>query len=522
MKLVIRKLWEEKPLVIILFLGILFRLLAVIFSKGFAFHDDEFLVLDPAGSWVDGYDYNQWLGGRAEMNNAPEGPSLFFPGLHYFVLYYLKWRGMTDPQHKMYIIRALLALWSLITITAGYKIANLFGGKKVARQAGILLAILWFMPMLSVRNLVEMFCIPPLMLATWFAINPKRKERLITYFWIGILCGIAFNTRFQTVMFTGGLGLVVMFRKNEQTVLQRVKQVFMFGFMFLVTVVAVQGVVDMFIWGKPFAEFTAYIKYNIDNSRGYPYGPWYNYFLVIGGILVPPVSLFLMFGFFKSWKKYTVLFLPAFCFFAFHSIFPNKQERFILPMVPFVIVLGCIGWYEFVSISKYWQKHPGILKGCWTFFWILNCIALPVVSTMYTKRSRVESMYYLYQQKDLRNYMVEETYRDDVTQEPMFYTGKWYFHPREITNQHSLYQDYLALKDLKDSLYHPNYVLFFSKVDINNRIAAFKKFYPTATFKDSVEPSYIDLLICKLNPINRNETVYIYKFDDKVVNLDSR
>ncbi len=520
-KQAIRQIWDEKPLVLILFLGIFFRIIAVIFSKGFAFHDDEFLVLDPAGSWVDGFDYNAWLGGRAEMNHAPEGPSLFFPGIHYFILKYLKWRGIMDPQYKMYILRSIMALWSLITIVVGYKITDFFAGKKVARQAGILLAILWFYPMLSVRNLVEMFCIPPLILATWFAINPKRKDRLITYLWIGLLCGIAFNTRFQTSMFTGGLGLVVMFRKNEQSISHRVKQVLLFGFSFIAAVVAVQGVVDMFIWGKPFAEFTAYIKYNIDNSRGYPNGPWYNYFLVVGGILVPPISLFLMFGYFRSWKKYTILFLPAFCFFLFHSAFPNKQERFILPMVPFVIILGSIGWNEFLQTSKYWQKHPGILKGCWTFFWVLNLIALPIVSTMYTKRSRVESMYYLYCQKDLRNYMVEESYRGDATQEPMFYTGKWYFHPREITNEHSLLQDYQYLQTVPDTLYHPNYVLFFGTENIDARIAAFKKMYPVMTYKATIEPSYLDLLICKLNPINRNETVYIYKFDDKVVNLSN-
>ncbi len=515
----IRNLWEEKPLVLIVFAAILIRLVAVIFSKGFAFHDDEFLVLDPAGSWVDGYDYNSWLGGRAEMNHAPEGPSLFFPGIHYFILKYLKWRGVMDPQHRMYVIRGIMAAWSLITVVVGYKIAEFYGGKKVGRQAGLLLAILWFMPMLSVRDLVEMFCIPPLMLATWFAINPKRKDRLMTYFWIGIFCGIAFNTRFQTAMFTGGLGLVVMFRKNEKTLMNRIMQVFLFGLMFLATVVAVQGLVDMIIWGRPFAEFTAYIQYNIDNSRGYPNGPWYNYFLVLGGILVPPISLLLLFGYFRSWKKYTILFLPAFCFFAFHSIFPNKQERFILPMVPFVVVLGCIGWNEFLSTSKYWQKHPGLLKGFWTFFWILNLIALPVVSTMYTKKSRVESMYYLYQQKDLRNFMVEESNRGDVTQAPMFYAGNWYFHPREISSQHTLLQDYLYLRTVPDSLYHPNYVLFFGKEKKDERIAAFKNFYPNAAYQTTIEPSYLDILIWKLNPVNRNETVYIYKFDDKVVNL---
>jgi hypothetical protein len=289
--------------------------------------------------------------------------------------------------------------------------------------------------------------------------------------------------------------------------------------MFALTFFAVQGVADLFIWGKPFAEFRAYIEYNIANRGNYPNGPWYNYFLVVGGFLVPPISLFLLFGYFRSWKKHILLFLPAFLFFTFHSIFPNKQERFIMPMLPFVIILGCLGWSEFIQSSKFWQKNRGLLKGLWIFFWTVNLIALPVVSTMYSKRSRVESMYYLYHQKDLRNYMVEETYRDDATQEPMFYAGKWYFHPREITDKHSLQEDYLNIKDDKDSLIHPNYVMFFSKVNIDARIAAFKKMYPTATYKATIEPSYLDLLICKLNPINRNETVYIYKFDDKVVNL---
>jgi len=509
---IIRKLWEEKPLALILFLGILFRLIAVIFSKGFAFHDDEFLVLDPAGSWVDGFDYNSWLGGRPEMNNAPEGPSLFFPGLHYLILYYLKWRGMVDPQHKMYVIRALMALWSFITIVVGYKIANLYGGKKVARQAGLLLSILWFMPMLSVRNLVEMFCIPPLLIATWLAVNPERKEKLSTYFWMGILCGIAINTRFQTAMFSAGFGLILLFRKNW-------KHLFIFCLMVAATFFAVQGIVDLFIWGKPLAEFRAYIAYNMTNAHNYPNGPWYNYFLVLAGILVPPVSLFLMFGFFRSWKKYTVLFLPAFLFFAFHSAFPNKQERFILPMIPFVIILGCIGWNEFIASSKYWQRHQRLLKGCWTFFWILNFIALPVVSTMYSKRTRVESMYYLYQQKDLQNYMVEESFRDDVTQLPYFYANRWNFHPVEINNKKSLSDAYIAHKYDKNPLFHPNYVLFFGTDKIDQRVAAFKKVFPTTTYQTTITPSYIDILVWKLNPVNRNETVYIYKFNDMVVNL---
>jgi len=511
-KLIIRKLWEEKPLALILFLGIFFRLLAVIFSKGFVVFDDEFLVLDPAQSWVCGHDYNYWISAKGGVTNAPDGPSIFYPGLHYLLFYCLKWIGMSNPQSKMYIVRALHALWSLITIVTGYKITEHFAGKKVARQAGMMLSILWLFPMLSVHNMVEMVCIPPLMLATWFMVDPTRDGKATAFLWIGFFCGLAFNIRFQTLLFSGGIGLLVLWSKKW-------KNFIFFSIAFLLTVFAIQGIADWCIWGRPFSEFREYIHYNLTNSGNYPTGGVLKYFAVIGGMLIPPIGIFMLVGFFSSWKKYAVLFLPAFIFFAFHSIFPNKQERFILPVLPFFIVLGCIGWYGYAGKSAWWQKHTKLLKGCWVFFWVLNCIALPVVSTMYSKESRVESMYYLYHQKDLKNYMVEESYTDRVSQTPFFYADRWDFHPVEIDNKKTLVQAYAEHRYDSNPLFHPNYVLFFGATKIDERIAAFKKVFPTTTYQATIEPSFIDRLICKINPVNKNETVYIYKFDDKVVNL---
>jgi hypothetical protein len=60
---------------------------------------------------------------------------MFYSGIHYLIFLFLKWRGMTDPQTKMYIIRALNALWSMLTISYGYKIANQFG--KGSQTSGI-------------------------------------------------------------------------------------------------------------------------------------------------------------------------------------------------------------------------------------------------------------------------------------------------------------------------------------------------------------------------------------------------
>jgi hypothetical protein len=511
-KQVIRQIWEEKPLVLILFAGILFRTLAVIFSKGFVVFDDEFLVLDPAQSWVFGHDYNYWITGKEGITNAPDGPSIFYPGLHYLLFKYLNWRGMTDPQHEMYIVRALHAMWSLITIVAGYKITEQYAGKKVARQAGMMLSILWILPMLSVHNMVEVVCIPPLMLATWFMVDPKRNIKATTFLWIGFFCGLAFNIRFQTLLFSGGLGLVILWSKKW-------KNFIFFSIAFLLTVSAIQGAVDWFIWGRPFTEFREYIHYNLTNSGSYPTGGFFKYFGVVGGMILPPVGIFMLVGFFRSFRKYPILFIPSFLFFLFHSIFPNKQERFIMPVLPFFIILGCIGWYEYAGKSAWWQKHNKFLKGCWTFFWIVNCILLPFLSVHYSKRSRVESMTYLSHQKDLKNYMVEESFGGDVTQTSFFYGNRWDFHPVEINNQKSLYKAYLEHSADSNPLFHPNYVLFYGIKNIDARVGAFKKMFPTTTYQTTITPSFLDWLIYKLNPINKNETVYIYKFDDKIVNL---
>ena len=53
--------FRSNPLISILVLAFTVRLIAVIFSQGYLMHDDHFLVIEAAQSWVDGHDYNNWL-----------------------------------------------------------------------------------------------------------------------------------------------------------------------------------------------------------------------------------------------------------------------------------------------------------------------------------------------------------------------------------------------------------------------------------------------------------------------------
>lgn len=225
-----------------------------------------------------------------------------------------------------------------------------------------------------------------------------------------------------------------------------------------------------------------------------------------------------MFGFGRSWKKYPVLFWPAFLFFAFHSIFPNKQERFILPVVPLIIVLGLIGWSEFYAKSKFWQGRPKLMHYCWVFFWTLDLIALPVISVTYSKRTRVESMTYLAQQKDMANFMIDESNDESAVQSPLFYLGRWDVYIPQVTKTDNLAKEYYVnAVDLPKAEY-PNYIVFYGKKNLEQRLADFEKVYPETTYETTIYPSFIDRLMEFLNPINKNETAFIYKFGHVKVN----
>ena len=497
-----RKLWDEKPLALILFAGLFFRLLASIFSKGYGMSDDHFLVIEPAQAWVDGYNYNNCLPEEGKPGNVPQGHSFFYPGLHYLLFLFLKFIDITDPQGKMYIVRVLHAMFSMVIIYCGFKITERLAGKKQARYVGLLLALYWFMPMLSVRNLVEMVCIIPLVYATWLIIKNHQNEKLKNLLFAAVMLGIAFSIRYQTLFFVAGLLLAVFLKGGFKN------SVIVFLF-FLISAVILQGIPDYLIWGKPFVEFKEYVLYNQANAYTYLTGEWYKYLLLIGGILLPPVSIFLFFGFIRNWKKHLVLFLPSFLFLVFHSYFPNKQERFILPIIPFVIIAGYIGWDEFISNSTFWKKRPKLNKSFWIFFWIINTIPLAVVSIAYSKRNRVEAMVYIEKKGDLNRLAIEDSNRDDILIPPRYYLKKWTdTYPITKLNADIFFTEIYSKAPVED---RPNYIVFMQPENLERRVQNLKKDIPTLTYETTIEPSFIDWLLNKMNPRNKNQTSFIYR-----------
>ncbi len=512
--------WKSRPLLSIVIIALIVRLVAVFFARGYGMHDDHFLVIEASQSWVDGTDYNNWLP-QNQANPKPEGHSFFYVGIHYLIFQVFKHIGISDPVFKMYIIRLLHALLSLIVVVYGYRITLKLSGIVVARQVGLVLALLWFIPNMSVRNLVEMVCIPFLVLGTWQVLTAdERRNRWLHYFLAGLVAGVAFSIRFQTILFIGGMGLAMLLAF-------RWRETLLFGLGVLCCIFLFQGLIDMFIWKRPFAELTEYVQFNIANKDNFGTRNPFMYFEIVMGFIIPPVGVFVFFGFLRSWKKHLLIFLPTAIFFAFHTFFPNKQERFILTVIPFIIILGFIGWNEFAEKSKFWHDHPRLLKGCFTFFWIVNFLLLSVITTSYSKRSRVEAMVYLSGYNDTYNsVIIEDTNKENAAIFPSFYAKKWIISyglckqkSKAMISPDSVRSEGLYRKEIYSLNYFdkfntrdlPGFVLFVEDGHIMQRVAQMRAYFPALEYKTTIEPSNMDKFLHWLNPNNKNFNVYIYK-----------
>ena len=484
--------YNKHPMGSILLVAFIVRMFSVVFAQGYGMHDDHFLIVETSRSWASGWDFQGWL------QNSPSGHSFTYPIMMLALFKTLMFLGLNDLLTQMYIVRFLHACLSLLTVYFAYKIVfKASNERKMANITGWILALLWCLPWLSVRNLVEIVSMPFLLWSTWLYFrnsNPNTKDAVLS----GIVMGIAMAFRYQIIFFIGGFGLAMLIMKQYKNAV--------FWSVAVILLFSLTQISDLFVWKRPFAEMQAYIEYNLYNSGQYPQGGFFKYFGVLLGVLVPPISVFLLFGFFYGYKR-LVLFLPSFAFLLFHSIFPNKQERFIFPIIPFVVILGVIGLNNFLIKHITNIKFKKIIRICVYISLILNVILLVPVTLHYSKRSRVETMAYMSKYApDVKSFIYEDTPKNDYVKMPRIYSN-------QSIRQFNIYS---ANNNVKDSLFNPEpaFVLFTNRTNLQNRVAYMRKAYPNLEYETTIKPSPLDFLMQKINRHNHNFTYIIYRNKD--------
>jgi len=520
----VKEYYKSNPLNVILIAALFLRLLAAFFSKGYAFHDDHFCVIRVAQNWASGFPH--WL----EMSEPPKH-SMLYAGINSLFIWIMEGVGVTDPIFKTTVLRLFHAFYSLLTVYFAYKIVNLLSSERNAKLAGWITALIWFMPFLSVKFLAELVCVPLVLGGFYLMIKSNKEQQSKLLYWLlaGALFGLAFTIRLHTIIFAGGLGLVLLFRK------QWVESV-LFTLGYLVVVCLVVGVTDYVLFDYPFHSVVSYFEHNSENANKYVQGSPYKFTLTTLGFLVPPISLLLIFGYLRSFKVEPMMFVAAAIFFVFHSSFPNQQERFILPVLPIFIILGVIGWNSFLDKSSFWQKYKGLHSGFWKFFWTINIIAAIALALTFVKKDRVAPLHYLSSKPDVTSVIVEN--ERSVKQVPAYYLGshcvdysqfgskllgmsefkenKGYLDPEfkvifTIGSKHSVKR---LKKQMNSMGKEANYIVFQGETDLEKRIDRIKEIYPNSTFEliKIIEPSNFDKLLHFLNPrVHRNQTARIFR-----------
>jgi len=503
--------WNNHPLRSILILAIFVRLIAVTFSTGYAMHDDHFLVIETSGSWADDHDYNDWLPSSQIRNGIenpkPHGHSLLYAGAHYVLFEGCNYLGITNPKVEMFIVRFIHGFLSLLVVLISYKITEKLSSQKNAIIVGLAIALGWTFPFYGVRNLVELVCIPFLLYGLWKIIKINFEDEWKSYLVAGLFFGIAFSIRLQLAVFYFGFGLALLYMKNWKGTIGLI-----IGF--CITVFLTQGVIDYFIWERPFAELIEYVSYNSGDAK-YDYADswqWYKYILVLSTFSFPIIGFFWLFGNFYSFKKLFWIFIPLTIFILFHTIYPNQQERFIFPMLPLFIIAGVIGWENFKMKSEFWEKRIKLWKWLNRIAWSLNVLALLATITYATKTAKVNSAYYFYENKITEPLYVlqddsfgdNDWYKGRATYMPHFYAKNWDLKVYQINTADK--REAWAKGNMIDS-----YILLNNGKRLEERIDYYKQFYPELEVVETFSASPVDRLLHFLNPSNKNEMVTLIK-----------
>lgn len=517
----IKYYWYKKPLIVLIWIAFLLRVISAIFSQGFAMSSEHFNVIEVAQSWVDGQDFNSWLPKNQEYIH-PLGISYFYTGLHYLLLIFLEWLNIMNPQTKMLVIRFVHAFFSLTTVYLTYKISNKLTSKKNAKEITLYICALWFMPMISVRNMAEVVSIPFLLAGIYILIRtPKNITVYRDYILAGFIAAIAFSIAYNSLIFIIGIIITLFIQK-------KVAESFYFILGVIISSFATEGIIDSIFWRQPFAQFIAYISRIFEGGYQF-YGTklWYLYISALISIFFLPVGLFYLFGFIKSWKKYSILFIPTFTYILIHNMFPNREERFLLIIIPFYLIAAIISWKEYANKSKFWKKNIKLHKVSFILFWTFNSLLLIFTSTAYSKKAEVETMVYLSKYKnEINAILLEDKNHKSVNLLPSFYIGKpliQYTLSKKTKIDKSIYYSCIKTGKYSRDIYSieyflklnsdqaPDYVLFYGDENLKQRVEAIRAFFPYLTFEKKINPSFFDSIIQWLNPINKNLSISIYK-----------
>jgi len=468
------------------FAGLL-RVLAAVFSGGFLASDDHNVVITAADQIASG------------VGLPPTyARSALFPGAIAAIMTVTRGIGIHDPGVEMLIVRLVHAFYSLLVVYFVYRLLERELGQPSAMLGGVLVAAFFAMPVTAVHQLEESVCQVPLLAACWWWQRPEDGHQPSAVW--GALAGAALGTalilRFPLIGFVAAFIIMVLLQRSPVPPLKKVA--FLGG---LTLVLVVQGYSNAVVnhqWWYSFIHRLGpmlHPQHMAQDAEGYPSSPPWHYILTLLAALIPPASVLLLAAAVKGGIRLHFLAIATLAFLVTHSLVANKQERFLLPILPvlFILIVAGLPWLA----GRIGRAYGGM----WWYFWPVNTALLVIVTFSFSKKDRVAPLLFVYHRHDATGVLVAQN--NQTFSVPEYYLGR----PRPALLVVEPGQDVEnAAKGVPI-----NYVIVYSDTPDADRVILAGALHRNLTVLTVIQPSLTDRLAHAINPRhNRAHTAVIY------------
>ncbi|MBI5022027.1 MAG: glycosyltransferase family 39 protein [Ignavibacteriales bacterium] len=487
--------FNRNPLTFLLLFGLLIRLIAAFFSKGFLTLDDHFNFVVDADMISRGFPLPH------DYKDSP-----LYPYFGAIMMMLGRALGNSSPDIEMLTIRLVQGILSLLVIYFVYKILESKTDKIQASIGGLMATSLFIIPIMAVHQFEEALCQIPVLVSIWIIRKQEEQNSFnpISITVAGILMGTAMILRFPMISFVGIFTLGLLFQKSRR----RYFSAFLIG---VLLIASAQAVINIFIngeFGYSYYRNFGWIFSNpndLFHTSGYPAGPPWRYLLTLTAIFIPPFSILFLYSTFRGGRTFSLLGISTLSFFIAHSIIANKQERFLLPIIPVLIILGVAG----MSKIKEWFMKKNLLKfyrGLWIYFWILNSILLTLTLFHYGKKDRIEPFVFIQSQHNATGIIIVQYDYEFLV--PSYYLGNptlplfWFFERKNFNEE---------FQEVTVSKATINYIVFYGDSIEQDRITFEKAFGKRLTLEKEISPSLGDWIAHYFNPkYNRIKTASVF------------
>lgn len=316
-------------------------------DQGMIWADEVFQTLEQGHRLAFGYGMVPW-----EFRTGAR--SWLLPGAIGGVMKVLSFCGIGSGAGLAIAMKLFFALLSTLALYAVLRIAYAAGGLASAVLFGLLAVAFPSSLLYSSRAMSEVACAPALAWGAWLlwpwglgsvGRGAWRSGRLdATPWWkhaptlvgAGALFGLAALLRYQTVVLLPVVWLLVAWRRGLRPSL--------LAALGALVVIGLGGLLDWVTWGKPFAAFVNYMRFNLVENGASQWGVakrdfYWRTLLSTSG----PALWILAVGFLVGLRRTWPVALLALVFAGAHSAIAHKELRFIFPVLSFFLLSSAVG-----------------------------------------------------------------------------------------------------------------------------------------------------------------------------------